>query len=560
MQKPRRSAYDSRLVGRWPIAGLALFWACTATETPVFLDLGQLDRELVLLASLDAEGRTLQGALFDWSQEPLSTSLLPVPTDGRLVGVAFDRAELLARSPRLDQTRLDALAFEGRNDAAESCAEGLLDASRGRTLIGWPSGARAFELDADEARLADRVLTEEWFASVLLSTPVTIDRCNGHPEVRLRPFAPRMPILERGSVINGVPSLLEKATMGEFVRVDEERALLTYANFLIVAERGVGFVDEPGRSIDIGAEWITRSFSVGPPRPGSGIRRVIVVSVNGDTLPEVTRSRLSETTLDGWTLGPVRTILESETTFDAVHIRTDDERFILFEKPGLFHQEQTVGGNLEVVGDFNDQLFAVDKRARLVTAGPPSHPFALLGAGPNTIFIGRNDGLEWLSLQQGLTTGLTLRAFAALSGTNEEPQLYAGNTTGHAFQKKFSDRAWERIHPRLDPALAPLSCAELDPSSPCGFAIPKVAWQHFSVFADHAGQPALFAFSDLCSIAFVLRPDGCTSSVILDELGAVGRLTFDEIYAGQSAAGFLTLGTESGNLYELEWSALGLEQ
>jgi hypothetical protein len=285
----------------------------------------------------------------------------------------------------------------------------------------------------------------------------------------------------------------------------------------------------------------------------------VLVATNGPSEEEVMGSKVYDGTLEGTVLTRGRLILDTPGIVDTVYVMPANGRLLAFERPAQIYLEDIPGGTLVPIAVLPDVQADGFKRGRLEPSGLPTHPVALVGARANTVYLGSADSLEWLNLQDGLSLGLTVRGFATTPEPNGDYSLYAGNTAGHMFQRRFSDQAWSPIPVRLDPALNATECAVLDEDEACGFARPQQSWQHFTVLADARGQHAVFGLTDLCSMAFIVRPDGCASSFAIEGLGPIGRSADDEIFAARNEAGFLTLATELGNVFEISRMELGLE-
>ncbi len=554
------SGYDARLMGRWPIAGVALTAACSGTEPPAFLDLGDLDRELVVLAALDADDQLLATGFIDFAARSDSSTRILLPAGGRLVGAGFDRSGLAARAPRLDPERLSEFGFASRSQEASTCPEGVLRPDEVRAQIPWPEATRAFEWLGGEEPRVDRDVGADWWSRVSPLVPVRADRCGGHPTLSLRPFASNTPVLAPGSVIDGQP--LDPSTDGlsEFVRLDERFVLVAYGRYLVLAEHELGFVDQPGRSITLEPGWRARSVAVGAPDADTGVRRIALIAVLGASEDEGANSRLFEATLDGETLRLVRILKQTMSRIDGVYVRPEDNRIVLYERPDQIYLENADRSSVDPVAVLPGvQLSTNAKRGRLLPSGIAEMPMVIVGSRASSVYLGSADAHTWTNVQEGLTLGSTIRAFTASTRRGGETWLYAGNGDGQVFEREFHESRWRTIAPRLDPSLIEVECAATELEMGCGFAGSRFSWLHLTAFDDRLGQRAVFAMTDFCSVAFVVRPDGCTSSLRMDALGAIIRSADDEIFAARSEAGFVTVATELGHLYELSWAELGLQ-
>lgn len=185
-----------------------------------------------------------------------------------------------------------------------------------------------------------------------------------------------------------------------------------------------------------------------------------------------------------------------------------------------------------------------------------ARPVSLIGSRPAALYLGTADGTSWVNAGAGLTLGWTYRSFAALANGDVAPWLHAGNTSGELFERRLSETEWRPLEVRVSPELIPLDCAIATEAAGCGFARSRQSWTHLHAFEDARGQRALVATSDLCSIAYVLSPDGCASHFVVEELGPLTRDMGDEIVGARTEAGMFTLVTEQGTIFEFPLAEL----
>lgn len=539
------------------IAAIALLWGCDDGGSRVFVDLSRFGRELALLASVDAQGRVVEQRVVALDASDTGALLLSVPAGGELLALAFDRGPLRALAPRHEATREAELRFTSRARLDLSCPEGLLDFEARVTRGAWPSDSRAFRLGPDDATVTEVASDEGRFSALSLEVPVHPERCADHPEIALRPFAPDLPLFRPGFLVGGVAPPPGRHDLNDLVRLDADRALLAYGYSLLVARRGVGYEDGATRFVPVGPGRRFRSIAAGPAQP-DGRRRVVFVKLIQAPQEEPTGSEVFDTLLDGLDFSPPRRLHTTERLIDSVYVEPSSGRALLFEQPGQILRERTAGDGFEPVAELPDTQPTTDKRGRFAESGVPAYPVMLLGARPVTVYLGTADGRQWINVGAQLTPGYTYRAFAVRDPLSEEPHYYAGNTGGFLLHRRASDREWRSLTARLSPALIGWGCGATMQLDACGFLEPSHEWRHLSAAQSGARSDLLVGIGDVCALSFMVDERGCTSHFTWEGTAPTARPSEDQVMIARVEAGFLTVATELGALFEQPMAELGV--
>lgn len=539
------------------IAAIALLLGCGDGGARGFVDLSRFGRELALLASVDAQGRVVEQRLVDLGDPSAGALLLSVPAGGELLAIAFDQAPLRALAPRFDAARTAELRFTRRVRQDLTCPEGFLDLEARVTRGDWPADSRAFRLGPDDSAVTEVATDQGRLSGLSLQVPVSPERCADHPEIALRPFAPGLPLFQPGFLVGGEAPPPGRHDLNDMVRLDAERILMAYGYALLVAQRGLGYEDGPTRFLAIGLDRRFYSLAAGPP-DGNGRRRVVFVKLIQEPRQEPVGSEVWESTLDGLDFSPPRLLHTTEGLIDSVYVEPSTGLALLFEQPGQIYRERSSGDGFEQVAELPDTQPTTDKRGRFSGSGIPAYPVLLLGARPVTVYLGTADGSRWINAGAQLTPGYTYRAFAVHDPHGGEPRYYAGNTGGFLLHRRASDREWQPLPVRMSPELISVGCGATMRLDECGFLEPAHAWRHLSAAGSRGRPDLLVGFSDHCAISFMVDERGCTSHFTWEGAERILRPAEDEVMLARVEAGFLTVATELGSLYEQPLEELGI--
>ncbi len=531
---------------------LWLVWlaACSTADDTRHADLSLLNSDLALLGVFDERERLIRSLVVELDDQEAGALFLTVPEAGGVWGLGFDRAALASRSPRVDWSRLRELAFREHRREVYDCPEGIV-ASDGLSAVALaPADAVAFALEpgASEPRRLGSDL--ERLSGLDLQVPIAAERCAGHEQPTLRPFGDRERVIRVGTAVG--PTTVEDEAPPRLMaihRVDASRVLALFRPFLVLLERGQGFINTSGRFIMAGEGQEFHALAVGSRSSTTGAHRVFVIE--HAKAEASTASRLLEFSLSEMALGPPRLRWESPAEIPGVHLTHGDERLLLFQAPNLLLREDSPGGPLNLHATLPLQQGPPKLTPRFSRTQVPSHPLALFGTHRGAVFLGDVQSGDWRSLSDGLEPGFSVEAFVSDTRSDGAPQLWAGNDGGFLYQTEVGSSGWVRRPVRLDPRLVLAQCANVA-EDPCGWGVPKHAWVHLGAAENAGAEPRLLAFPDLCSVAYFIEPSGCTGHISLAETGSLWRDIDDEWVDAQSSEGFVTVFSERGAIYELE--------